>query len=147
MWNRAAEKMNFDRKVALAIAAVLAVAGPLAVGLMNAPIVRPAGAPKARKTGDRDTPALAAFEVASIKPSAPDSSPKIVFAPGGKLYITNATPRFLIKIAYDIGDDQLTGALDGSDQRGTIWRRLRRSPWAVTRRIWRRTSSRCSINQ
>jgi uncharacterized protein (TIGR03435 family) len=32
---------------------------------------------------------------------------RVDFAPGGKLYITNATLRFLIKIAYDIGDDQL----------------------------------------
>ncbi len=55
------------------------------------------------------TSALPEFEVASIKPSAPDSNLKVDFAPGGKLFITNATLRFLIKIAYDIGDDQLAG--------------------------------------
>jgi uncharacterized protein (TIGR03435 family) len=55
------------------------------------------------------TSTLPEFEVASIKPSAPDSSLKVDFAPGGKLYINNATLRFLIKIAYDIGDDQLAG--------------------------------------
>src|SRR5579863_359892 len=53
--------------------------------------------------------ALPQFEVASIKPSAPDNNLKVDFAPGGKLFITNATLRFLIKIAYDIGDDQLAG--------------------------------------
>jgi uncharacterized protein (TIGR03435 family) len=49
------------------------------------------------------------FEVASIKPSDPDSQLKIDFAAGGRLFVTHATLRFLIKIAYDISDDQLTG--------------------------------------
>ncbi len=52
---------------------------------------------------------LPAFEVASIKPSNPDSQLKIDFAAGGHLNVTHATLRFLIKIAYDISDDQLTG--------------------------------------
>src|SRR6185437_4631019 len=55
------------------------------------------------------TSELPAFEIASIKASAPDSSLRVDFAAGGKLYITNATLRFLIKLAYDIGDDQLMG--------------------------------------
>jgi bla regulator protein blaR1 len=55
------------------------------------------------------TSALPEFEAASIKPSPPDSALKVDFAPGGKLFIRNATLRFLIKIAYDIGDDQLVG--------------------------------------
>ena len=49
------------------------------------------------------------FEVASIKPSDPDSQLKIDFAAGGRLFVTHATLRFLIKIAYDISDDQITG--------------------------------------
>jgi uncharacterized protein (TIGR03435 family) len=49
------------------------------------------------------------FEVASIKPSDPDSQLKIDFAAGGRLFVTHATLRFLIKIAYDISDDQLSG--------------------------------------
>ena len=53
------------------------------------------------------TSSLPKFDVASIKPSAADSSLKVDFAPGGKLYVANATLRFLIKIAYDIGDDQI----------------------------------------
>jgi uncharacterized protein (TIGR03435 family) len=55
------------------------------------------------------TAALPEFEAAAIKPSAPDAKLKVVFARGGKLFVANATLRFLIKIAYDIGDDQLTG--------------------------------------
>ena len=52
---------------------------------------------------------LPSFEVAAIKPSSPDSQLKIDFAPGGRLIVTHATLRFLIKIAYDVGDDQLSG--------------------------------------
>jgi uncharacterized protein (TIGR03435 family) len=52
---------------------------------------------------------LPSFEVASIKPSDPDSQLKVDFAPGGRLIVTHATLRFLIKIAYDISDDQISG--------------------------------------
>jgi bla regulator protein BlaR1 len=52
---------------------------------------------------------LPAFEVASIRPSDPDTPLKIDFAPGGRLAISHATLRFLIKIAYDVGDDQILG--------------------------------------
>jgi uncharacterized protein (TIGR03435 family) len=53
--------------------------------------------------------AQTSFEVASIKPSDPDSQLKVDFAAGGRLIVTHATLRFLIKIAYDISDDQLSG--------------------------------------
>jgi uncharacterized protein (TIGR03435 family) len=49
------------------------------------------------------------FEVASIKPSDPDTPLKVDFAAGGRLIVTHATLRFLIKIAYDISDDQISG--------------------------------------
>jgi uncharacterized protein (TIGR03435 family) len=52
---------------------------------------------------------LPSFEVASIRPSDPDSQLKIDFAAGGRLIVTHATLRFLIKIAYDISDDQIAG--------------------------------------
>ena len=74
--------------------------------------MRPRSGRRSRQNPCRNsiaTSALPEFEVASIKPSAPDSSLRVDFAAGGKLFITNATLRFLIKIAYDIGDDQLAG--------------------------------------
>ena len=49
------------------------------------------------------------FEVASIKPSDPDTQLKVDFAPAGRVIVTHATLRFLIKIAYDISDDQISG--------------------------------------
>jgi uncharacterized protein (TIGR03435 family) len=108
MLNRAADSMNLGKKLSLSVGGVLTVTVPLIVGVMNAPSIhaqeraKPVPQPVA-------TSALPEFEVASIKPSAPDSNLKVEFAPGGKLFITNATLRFLIKIAYDIGDDQLAG--------------------------------------
>jgi uncharacterized protein (TIGR03435 family) len=53
---------------------------------------------------------LPAFDAASIKPSAPDTPLKVDFAAGGRLTISHATLRFLIKIAYDVSDQQI---LDG----------------------------------
>jgi uncharacterized protein (TIGR03435 family) len=108
MLNRAPESMNLGKRLLLFVGGVLAVSVPLTVGALNPPSIRaqerakPVPQPIA-------TSALPEFEVASIKPSAPDSNLRVDFAPGGKLFITNATLRFLVKIAYDIGDDQLVG--------------------------------------
>jgi bla regulator protein BlaR1 len=108
MLNRAADSMNIGRKLLLFVGGVLAVTLPLIVGVMNAPSIRAQERPKP-VTQPIATGTLPEFEVASIKPSTPDSNLKVDFAPGGKLFITNATLRFLIKIAYDIADDQLAG--------------------------------------
>jgi uncharacterized protein (TIGR03435 family) len=84
------------------------VAGALALAIMP-PLLLRAQEPAKPVPSVAPTSALPEFEIASVKPSAPDSHLKVDFAPGGKLVITNATLRFLIKIAYDIGDDQLAG--------------------------------------
>ncbi len=107
MLNRPAESMNFRRKLLLFVGGVLAVTVPLMVGVMNASSMR--AQERAKPVPELATGTLPEFEVASIKPSAPDSNLRVDFAAGGKLFITNATLRFLIKIAYDIGDDQLAG--------------------------------------
>jgi bla regulator protein blaR1 len=108
MLNRAVDSMNIGRKLLLFAGGIMAVTAPLMVGVMNAPSIR--GQERAKPVAQPiATSALPEFEVASIKPSAPDAKLKVEFAPGGKLFITNATLRFLIKIAYDIGDDQLAG--------------------------------------
>jgi uncharacterized protein (TIGR03435 family) len=108
MLNRGAVRMNIGRKLLLSVAGALALTVPLIVGLMNAPLIR-AQEPAKPVPQLIATSVLPEFEVASIRPSAPDSNLRVDFAPGGKLFITNATLRFLIKIAYDIGDDQLMG--------------------------------------
>jgi len=108
MLNRVVESLDVGRRLLLVVAGTLAVTVPLMFGVMNAPLIRAQEPPKPVPQLIA-TSALPEFEVASIKPSAPDSNLRVDFAPGGKLSITNATLRFLIKIAYDIGDDQLTG--------------------------------------
>jgi uncharacterized protein (TIGR03435 family) len=96
-------ELGFVRKVFLGVAGFAAIAAPIGFGVLSAQErPRPVAQPIA-------TSALPEFEAASIKPSAPDSNLRVDFAPGGKLFITNATLRFLIKIAYDVGDDQLAG--------------------------------------
>jgi bla regulator protein blaR1 len=108
MLNRVGESMNIGRKLLLFVAGATAVTMPLIVGVMNAPLflAQERAKPLPQLVA---TSALPEFEVASIRPSAPDSNLKVDFAPGGKLFIADATLRFLIKIAYDIGDDQLAG--------------------------------------
>jgi bla regulator protein blaR1 len=108
MLSQVGESMDFKRKVSLVLAAVAAFALPLAVGFVDEPSF---GAQESQKPLPHliATSDLPQFEVAAIKPSSADSNLKVDFAPGGKLYITHATLRFLVKIAYDIGDDQLSG--------------------------------------
>jgi uncharacterized protein (TIGR03435 family) len=59
------------------------------------------------------TPAASAgsptFAVSVVRLSGPDSVRSIKFAPGGRLTARYATVRLLIKIAYDLNDDELTG--------------------------------------
>ncbi len=50
------------------------------------------------------------YEVASIKPSAPDERRVgIMFQPGGGLRVTNAPLRMVIALAYDVRDFQISG--------------------------------------
>ncbi|HEY4355770.1 MAG TPA: M56 family metallopeptidase [Acidobacteriaceae bacterium] len=108
MLNRIAESMDTGKKLVLLVAAAATVTVPLMVGILDPPLSQAQQPPKSVPQLIA-TSALPEFEVASIRPSGPDSNLKVNFAPGGKLFITNATLRFLIKIAYDIGDDQLAG--------------------------------------
>src|ERR1700733_9936221 len=58
------------------------------------------------------------FAASVVKPSPSDSVRSIKFSPGGRLSARNATVRLLIKIAYDLNDDELTG--------GPVWIGLKR---------------------
>ena len=95
MRNRLARELTFGRKP-LAAVAVIAGAVPFAIGLMNQP------------RSDAANPLT--FEVASIKPSNPDSpGPTMRFLPGGRLSVTGMTIQNLICLAYGIQGDQLLG--------------------------------------
>ncbi|HKO20941.1 MAG TPA: TIGR03435 family protein [Acidobacteriaceae bacterium] len=49
------------------------------------------------------------FAVAAIKPSASDTGRSIKFLPGGRFVATGANVRLLIKVAYNLNDDQVSG--------------------------------------
>jgi uncharacterized protein (TIGR03435 family) len=111
MMNRDTDKLNFGRKLLLTIAAGLAVAGPLLIGVLNAPPIR----------AQSSAPAASEFEVASVKqfdrslpPGSPDTS--FVGKSGKPIQITGnritmrGTLRALIAAAYDIKDYQISGA-------------------------------------
>jgi uncharacterized protein (TIGR03435 family) len=56
-------------------------------------------------------PAVPAFAASVIKPSGPASGNglSVKFLPGGRLVARNANVRLLIKIAYNLNDDEVTG--------------------------------------
>jgi uncharacterized protein (TIGR03435 family) len=51
------------------------------------------------------------FAVSAIKPSGPESGPglSVKFLPGGRFVARNANVRLLIKIAYNLNDDEVSG--------------------------------------
>jgi len=108
MLNRIADRLSMGRKLLLTIVGTTTIAAPIILGLIDAPafLAQEPASPVPQLIA---TSTLPQFEVASIRPSGPSSNLKVDFAPGGKLFIFDATLRFLIKIAYDIGDDQLAG--------------------------------------
>ncbi len=102
MRNRIGHKLNFGRKLLLASAASMAVAGPLVVGAMNvSPIL---GAQSS-----------AAFEVASVKPhkSGDRSFRYPEFLPGGR-FVAGAPLQIVIAFAYNVPfqGTQLSGGPD-----------------------------------
>lgn len=99
MTNRISQKLTPARKLLLAIAGMMAVAGPVLIGIMNAPHGRA-----------QSKPGALAFEVASIKPADPDArGVRIQFTPGGGLSAMNVRPRQLIELAYDVQSFQISG--------------------------------------
>jgi uncharacterized protein (TIGR03435 family) len=112
MLNRGTCELNPGRKLLLAIAGMLAVAGPMAVGVLNAPPLHAQTSAAASS---------AEFEVASVKqmdryiaPGTPDTS--FVGTSGKPIRITGnritmrGTLRGLIAAAYQVKDYQIAGA-------------------------------------
>jgi len=93
MANRTILKLNVGRRLLLAGASMLAVAGPIATGLVNASRIRAQSQP---------TEAVA-FEAASVKPHAPGDNrfrlPE--FLPGGR-FASSAPLRIVIATAYNL---------------------------------------------
>ncbi len=96
MTNRIVFKLNAGRKLLLAGAGVLAVAGPIAIGLMNAPPIRAQAQPTAQP---KET---VAFEVVSVRPHAPGD--RNLAPPGlvGGRFVSKAPLQFVIALAYNV---------------------------------------------
>jgi len=99
MSNRSAVRLNFAKRVALSVAGVSALAAPLVVGMMNAPLIRAQSSP---------TPAPK-FEVASVKSSNPSNRGISISGDPSRFTIRNVPIRFLISLAYNVKDFQIHG--------------------------------------
>jgi uncharacterized protein (TIGR03435 family) len=109
--NRAAARLSFTRKAALAGSAIFALGAPLAVGILNAPFAR----------AQSEMNSTLQFEVASLKPAHPSpdgsSSPRCKGGPGtsdpGLFTCTDQVFGNLLAQAFDLPFYQLPNAYDG----------------------------------
>jgi bla regulator protein BlaR1 len=110
MIQRIARKLGFRKKVLLAVLGVLALIGPVVIGLVNA-------APTQAQT-QFGSAVVPAFESASIKPDrswdGDPSKPKhvLIKITNETVEITNLSLKELVKYAYDLDDSQISGGAD-----------------------------------
>jgi len=99
MADRISYRLTVVKKLLLAIAGTVAVAGPIVIGVWNVP------AGRAQPGGEK-----LVFDVASIKPADPDNTnSSFQLVPGGGLRIVNYTLKRLVAQAYDVRDFQISG--------------------------------------
>lgn len=102
MNHRITYNLDFGRKLLVYTLGIGALAGPIALGLMNAPQGRAQSATAA------DAPK--SFDVASIKPSKTDDRrAAFQIMPGGRISLKNIPVRMLIQQAYNVRDFQVNG--------------------------------------
>jgi bla regulator protein blaR1 len=98
MANRILAGMTFTKKLLLAGAGIAAVAGPICIGIANAP------------RSHAQTQAGLKFEVASVKPADPNSRGMgLNRTPGNGLSATGVTLKALMEFAYNVQDFQISG--------------------------------------
>ena len=98
MKNRIGRELGPGSKVLLAIAGLVAVAGPLAVGIMDAPVLR----------GQSGTVASPKYEVATIRPAKDDG--EVGFdTEKGRFLAHNVTIKRLVARAYNLDIKLISG--------------------------------------
>ncbi len=102
MQNRDAYGLNFGRKLLLAVVGILAVAGPVVVGVLNTPTIRAQSAQVAPDSA-------LSFEAASVKALKGGEGPLHFTVLPNRLDVKNMSLEFLIKQAYELRDDQISG--------------------------------------
>jgi uncharacterized protein (TIGR03435 family) len=105
MNHRSADALGVAKRLVLGIAAVSAITGPVAVGVLNAPRLR--AQVDALRIGEQK------FEVASVKPNTSGDGPtRIALQPGGRITAENMSVRNLVRFAFQVQDFQLVGGPD-----------------------------------
>ena len=99
--NRMVRNLTFGKLILLVGAGCLALIGPITVGISH---------PSPSWSQSRDASPLPVFEVASVKPSNEACcSSTWNSSPAGSLHMKNQTLRSLIRIAYRVKDEQISG--------------------------------------
>jgi bla regulator protein blaR1 len=98
MTRRALFSLSPGKKLLLAGASLVAIGLPVAVGILNTPQIHAQAA----------APPLS-FEMATVEPGGDGSRRMIQFVPGGGLRVTGATLKFLLAVAYNVLDVQISG--------------------------------------
>ena len=102
MTHRISVKLDFGRKLLVATLGMAAVAGPVAIGLVQAPL--------SRAQQQAEPAARMKFEAASIKPSPPGTRAKSLnLHPGGRVIAQNMDLKSLICLAYRLAPFQVSG--------------------------------------
>ena len=102
MTHRILPRLTLTRKLLLASVGIVAVVGPIVLGIVNSPPVR-----AQVKT---DGSASLRFEASSIKPAKPDPYNRgFRIVPGGGINLSRTTLKELIAFAYDVHDSQISG--------------------------------------
>jgi bla regulator protein blaR1 len=92
------------KRLLFAAAPVVAVAAPVVIGVLNAPLFQ------ARPRAHAQAPGAGrpSFEIASVKPNTSrDGQPGGNLTPGGRFTFENATVRDLVALAYQLQDGSL----------------------------------------
>jgi len=97
--NRIALRLNFAKKLLLAVTGLAAAAAPIAIGLLNASATR-AQSPAIHKE----------FDVVSVKPSVPDEHNSFMFRPQpGGLRAVGIPLKMLVMESYEVKAFQVSG--------------------------------------
>jgi bla regulator protein blaR1 len=103
MTERVVSSLDFNRKLLLIAAGLIAVAAPILFGLLNATPTR------AESQAGSTATKLPVFEVASIKPNkSGEPNVSLMFTPNG-FDATNAPVREVIQLAYQVQEYQVSG--------------------------------------
>jgi bla regulator protein blaR1 len=120
MTEQLGHNLTFARKTILGLAGMVAVAAPLAFGILNAPLLR-AQAAQVAQAQDANAAAAPSFEVASIKPDDSGTPNHLFQQPGpGRMHTTNISARMLVAFAYGLKDFQLMGGPAWSSSQGYV---------------------------